>query len=470
MRELTADYVIVGAGASALAFADALLSETAASMILVDRRGAPGGHWNEAYPFVRLHGPALMYGVESLPLGSADIETGGLNDGLLALAGADEIRAYFDRIMRERLLPSGRVDYLPLHEWRSDGTALSRLDGAPVRLRARRKLVDATFADTRLPVSDPPPFAVGSGVRLVAPHELPALAEPADGYVVLGAGKTAMDTVVWLLERGVAPHAITWVRPRDSWMIPRETVQLRLDFFEDTIGGVARELEIAGRAASLEGLFRSLEAAGLMVRVDGAVEPSMFRCAIVSRAELAQMRRVVDVVRMGRVRALEAGRMLLDGGEVRVGAGRVFVNCTADGIPKNAPQPIFQDGRIVLQYVRRCAPCLSAAMVAAIEARVTDEAEKQRLVQPIPPPDEPRDWLRQQLLDAGNRKAFGEHPGLQRWLAGARLDPWARLMAEAAAEGHPARLAILARIGAAAGPALANLAKLLSREEALAPA
>lgn len=53
-RALEADYVVVGAGAVAMAFADTLLGESDATVILVDRRDRPGGHWNDAYPFVRL--------------------------------------------------------------------------------------------------------------------------------------------------------------------------------------------------------------------------------------------------------------------------------------------------------------------------------------------------------------------------------------------------------------------------------
>ncbi|MFN9772152.1 MAG: NAD(P)-binding protein [Burkholderiales bacterium] len=39
---------MVGAGAAGLAFADTLLAETDATIAIVDRRGRPGGHWNDA--------------------------------------------------------------------------------------------------------------------------------------------------------------------------------------------------------------------------------------------------------------------------------------------------------------------------------------------------------------------------------------------------------------------------------------
>ncbi len=49
------DYLVVGSGASALAFVDVMLQETDATFAMIDRRAVPGGHWNDAYPFVRLH-------------------------------------------------------------------------------------------------------------------------------------------------------------------------------------------------------------------------------------------------------------------------------------------------------------------------------------------------------------------------------------------------------------------------------
>ena len=62
---LETDYLIVGAGAMGMAFADVLMTETDATILLVDRVGRPGGHWNVAYPFVRLHQPSAFYGVNS---------------------------------------------------------------------------------------------------------------------------------------------------------------------------------------------------------------------------------------------------------------------------------------------------------------------------------------------------------------------------------------------------------------------
>ena len=45
MDTVQTDYLIIGACASGMVFADTLLSETGYEMIIVDRRAYPGGHW-----------------------------------------------------------------------------------------------------------------------------------------------------------------------------------------------------------------------------------------------------------------------------------------------------------------------------------------------------------------------------------------------------------------------------------------
>ena len=56
------DYLVIGSGATGLAFVDTLIAETDAEVTVIDRSDAPGGHWLQAYPFVRLHSLAY-YGV-----------------------------------------------------------------------------------------------------------------------------------------------------------------------------------------------------------------------------------------------------------------------------------------------------------------------------------------------------------------------------------------------------------------------
>src|SRR5256885_10567274 len=71
---IDADYLIIGGGAMGLAFSDAVLDRTGASLAIVDRLDRPGGHLNHAYPFVRLHQPSAFFGVNSRPLGSDHVD------------------------------------------------------------------------------------------------------------------------------------------------------------------------------------------------------------------------------------------------------------------------------------------------------------------------------------------------------------------------------------------------------------
>ncbi len=101
---LQTDYLIIGAGAVGMTFADQLLTETDATITIVDRRAMPGGHWNDAYAFVRLHQPSAYYGVGSRELGSGRIDEVGLNRGNHELASGAEVRHYFDVSLSFNLL------------------------------------------------------------------------------------------------------------------------------------------------------------------------------------------------------------------------------------------------------------------------------------------------------------------------------------------------------------------------------
>ncbi|TAG84841.1 MAG: NAD(P)/FAD-dependent oxidoreductase, partial [Burkholderiales bacterium] len=145
MPQIETDYLIVGAGAAALAFADTLVRESDAHITIVDRRAQPGGHWNDAYPFVALHQPSAFYGVNSLPLGTLRKDTTGPNAGYYELASGAEVLGYFQKVMHESLLPTARVTYRPMSEYSQADGITSLLTGEKTQVHVRKKLVDANY-------------------------------------------------------------------------------------------------------------------------------------------------------------------------------------------------------------------------------------------------------------------------------------------------------------------------------------
>src|SRR5437879_7064458 len=97
-----------------MAFVDSLLSHSDAEVVLVDRRHRPGGHWLDAYPFVRIHQTSANYGVNSRQLGSNRID----ESGFYERGTAAEIADYFNRVLEEQLIPSGRVRFFGMSDYK----------------------------------------------------------------------------------------------------------------------------------------------------------------------------------------------------------------------------------------------------------------------------------------------------------------------------------------------------------------
>lgn len=109
---LDVDYLVVGAGAMGMAFTDALVEHADVRVALVDRRHAPGGHWLEAYPFVRLHQASAFYGVASRLMGGGQLQQDGPERGLQERATCTQIRGYYEAVLAT-LTTSGRGSSCP---------------------------------------------------------------------------------------------------------------------------------------------------------------------------------------------------------------------------------------------------------------------------------------------------------------------------------------------------------------------
>ena len=421
MERLEADYLIVGSGAMGMAFADVLVTETDATMVMVDRHHQPGGHWNDAYPFVRLHQPSAFYGVNSRELGSNAIDTAGWNKGLYELATKSEVCAYFGQVMQRQFLPFGRVRYFPLCEYRGEGCFESLLSGEEYEVAAG-KVVDTTYMKVAVPSVSPSPFEVADGAHCVPLNDLPRLAGAFERHVIVGAGKTGMDACLFLLAHGAPPEAITWIVPRDSWMLDRANVQPPGDADGGTVEIFDRQFAPIAKAGDIENLFERMDATGQLLRLDPGIKPTMYRCATVTRAELEQLRRIDDIVRLGHVERVERDRIVLEHGTVPTSRRTLHVHCATDGLARRPPVPVFDGPTITPQPLRTCQQVFSAAFIAHVETTVEDEEARNRICTPVPHPDSHIDFLRTTLGNALNQAKWMSHEELTGWLRNSRLD------------------------------------------------
>jgi len=456
-RTLDTDYLVVGAGAMGMAFTDALVDHADVHVTMVDRRHAPGGHWNDAYPFVQLHQASLFYGVASTVLGTGAVQRSGPEAGLQERARRTEVMAYFDDVLHRRLVGSGRVTFLGGCEHRADGDAhlvTSTVSGDTTHVRVRRRVVDATYLAPTIPATTPPPFDRDDRVRVVPVHELASLPEAASRYVIVGCGKTATDAIVWLLGNDVSPERITWVRPREPWMLDRAVVQPDPAV---ALGLAADTMAAAAEAESLEDLFLRLEAAGVVMRIDPSITPTMAKTPTLGAWELDLLRTVEDVVRLGHVRRVTEDEVVLERGVVPLAPGSVVVHCAASGLAYPPLVPVWGPDAIRIQTVRAGFPCFCAALVGFVEATRDDDRERNRVCPANALPDRPADWAAMQVRGTLASRTYGAEPDIAAWanacaLNPARVEPWQREL--------PTVRAAAARLADVGEPGLTRMAEL----------
>ena len=450
MTPIETDYLVVGAGAVGMAFVDTLLTEDPDCHItIVDKHAKPGGHWNDAYSFVTLHQPSATYGVNSRELGTDRLDTQGHNTGMAPLATHAEILAYYEQLMQERFLPSGRVSYHPLSEYRGEENGEPQsihaiLSGEETPVTVRRKLVDGTFFQTSVPSTHNPPFDIGEGARLTVPGDLPKLWKQAgsipQNFIILGGGKTAMDTGVWLLEAGIAPERIGWVRPRDSWMFNRKYLQPAYTHLEELLTFQIAQMRAAASSETGAEMCAKMGEEGVLLRIDPDVSPEMFHFAVISEAEVELLGQIKRVFRQGRVTRIEPGAMLFGDERVEVPEGTLFIDCTASAVPfelRNRSRPFFEEGLITLQATQTPLIPYSAALAAFVEANFDTDEERNAIVPVSPLTDTVNTYP---AVVAANLRSMGilsQNPKVSEWNNKSRLHPSGPAIVKLAAEGSP---------------------------------
>ena len=450
MAEIETDYLIIGAGAVGMAFADTLLDEDPDCHItIIDQHAKPGGHWNDAYSFVTLHQPSSTYGVNSAELSSGIASTQGHNKGMAPLATHAEILAYYEQVMNQKMLASGRVRFLPLTRYlggqESNHQCEAILSGEKIAIKLARKLVDGTYFQTSVPSTHTPGFAIDEDVRFSTPGQLPQIWQEAGdtpaNFVILGGGKTAMDTGVWLLEAGIAPENIGWVRPRDSWMFNRKFLQPAYTHLEELIDFQLAQMKAAASSKTGDEMFAQLGESGHVLRLDPNTTPSMFHFAVISEAEVEMLGEIETVYRQGRVTRLEKAAMHFGDERVDVAADTLFIDCTASAVPfearNQARKAVFDGDVITLQMAQTPFVPYSAALGAFLEANFETDAERNALYPPAPLTDTTSTYPAAFMANFMSTGLLSQNPKVSAWHAKSRLHPTGPAVAKLAAEGSP---------------------------------
>lgn len=453
---LETDYLIIGSGALGMAFADIILTETNANIIIVDKFHKPGGHWNIAYPFVRLHQPSMFYGVSSLELSNGLKDKVGLNKGLNSVASGAEISAYYDNVMQHQFLPTGRVQYFPLCEYKGEGKFSSLITDTSYEVKVHKKTVDARYIQPKVPANHTPSFSIAPEVQFLPINELPTVSNIPTGFVIIGAGKTGIDACLWLLENQVDASKITWIMPRDSWLLDRRHIQPCEEFFELSMGSQAATYEAAAQATSISDLFDRLEAAGVFLRIDKNVTPTMFRMATVSKMELEQLRKITNIVRMGRVQHIEKDQIVLDEGSIPTNLKQIHIDCSSSAISRSPIKPVFDGDLITLQTVKSGQPLFSAAFIAHVEAAYSEERKKNKLCTVVPISNYDIDWIKMTVTFMKNHYVWIQDKELYKWICSNRLERFSQLIENVSEEDEEKQI-ILKRIQDSFLPAMIKL-------------
>jgi hypothetical protein len=200
-----------------------------------------------------------------------------------------------------------------------------------------------------------------------------------------------------------------------------------------------------------------LEAAGVMLRIDQDVVPTMAKTPTLAAWELDLLRTIENVVRLGHIKHVTRREILLDSGSVSLPPDALVVHCAASGLQYPPLVPIWGPDKIRLQTIRVGFPTFAAALAGYVEATRDDDRERNRVCPPNTLPDNPANWARMQVRGVIATQRYGAEPDIAAWANSCAMNP-ARV--EPAQREEPRVKAVAARLAEHLGPGLTRLAEL----------
>ena len=185
---------------------------------------------------------------------------------------------------------------------------------------------------------------------------------------------------------------------------------------------VALRSSMAERLQRVSRAVDRVIAGGQFFPMDEGVRPTMFKYATVNEIELDQIRSIRSVIRLGHVRRIDEGKVVLDHGSVPMSQKALYVHCASAGLKLTPGVPIFGANTITLQPIRAGQSPFAAAITGYVEATREDVDEKNKLCPQNPYMDTPSDLARLTLSGMGADYKWSKHPDIMDWLDRARLN------------------------------------------------
>ena len=188
-----------------------------------------------------------------------------------------------------------------------------------------------------------------------------------------------------------------------------------------------------------------------------------------SEGEVQLLRQIKNVIRKGRVQAIENDALVLAEGRMTMPQGTLYINCTASGVDAGHKQaemaPIFQPGLIVPKLVRAPLVTFSAAVCAYVEVHYgSDEGSdkiKNAICNVVPFPRDIGGYVTSSITNMTNQVRWSQDKKLRKWMTNSRLDGFSKMTASIE-EDELDKIAILEELRSNGMAAMGNVKKLMA--------
>jgi hypothetical protein len=121
------------------------------------------------------------------------------------------------------------------------------------------------------------------------------------------------------------------------------------------------------------------------------------------------------------VERITTAEIQLESGTVGAVEDSLFIDCSANGLGRFEPQPLFSEGLVTLQSAIMCQQTFSAALIAHLELLDLDDEKRYRVCTATPHPEAKQDLPSSLLLSVQNMINLQAH--MPWWLRRSRLNP-----------------------------------------------